>query len=128
MTTLARAALFAILALPTVAGCSSSSGATEYCSLVTHPVEGMPTATCEIDRNIPSSIRNSLMAACEEGAGTFVSSCPTEGLIGCCSVVAGAATVESCYFEGDAGSAPSASALEASCAAGCPAGSWSTSQ
>jgi hypothetical protein len=57
---------------------SSSSGI--FCSVST----GATTA-CSGTLNVPSADESTYKSDCTKGGGTIVDSCPTKGLIGCCT-------------------------------------------
>jgi hypothetical protein len=121
---LARLALpLVILFVPLLSlvdGCASAVGAivgsvTVYCSVTT----GGKESSCVASRNFPSSQQGTLESDCTKNGGTVALSCPTSGVVGCCTQNQSAAGVtveiETCSYAG------TASALKAQCS-----GTWST--
>jgi hypothetical protein len=96
-------------------GGSSSGGASSvYCSLT---VQGQ--TACIILLNVPSAQVSAEDQACTNQGGTTVSSCPSSGLVGCCTIVIGGLSTEQCVYFG------TASDEQSSCTQ--TGGTWSTS-
>jgi hypothetical protein len=88
-------------ALCIAVGCSSSStsssggggggGSGLYCSVPSSMV-------CYGYKNLPSEDTQSETSACTAESGTIVSSCPSDGLVGCCSYTEATIDTEECYY------------------------------
>ena len=118
---LVRALLSLALLLPLLLpACSSAVSAIVGSVTVVCSVKSGATQTsCVTSRNFPSSEQSTLENDCTKNGGTLVSSCPTSGVIGCCtqsdSAVGTTVEIETCSYSG------TASALKAQCS-----GTWST--
>lgn len=123
-----------LLAALAAVGCSSSGsgspGSTSsgvFCELTIATAQ-----TCGGSTSYTASQQSQAKSACTQQGGTVVSSCPTSGLVGCCTAkVSGNISQETCTYlpGGDAGSMVDAGAMQSSAKTGCEnqGGTWSTS-
>ena len=102
-------------------GCASAVAAidgsvTVYCAVHT----GSTETSCVTTSNVPTSEEGTAQNECTGNGGTLASSCPTSGVVGCCTQtetsVAANVTAQTCFYEG------SASALKSQCGSG----TWTT--
>ncbi len=114
------APVFALLSLAACSSGTSGGGSNSLvCSTNTGGVE-----SCVEYKGFTSDQQSSLNSSC---TGSVVSSCPTAGLLGCCTTTVSSYTVESCsYGSTDGGFGLTASDEESSCKT--ISGTWSTSQ
>jgi hypothetical protein len=57
---------------------------------------------CYAYSKLASDSASSARSACSSQGGTVVNSCPTDGLVGCCSMAQSGMTFQSCYYFGTA--------------------------
>jgi len=117
-------ACFAFGATAMVLGCSSSSpsqaasGTTVACSFTTGDVP-----ECYDYTNLTTSEVTNAKALCTASNATFVASCPTTALLGCCHQTMAGISLADCYYDilDDAGGPPT---FQANCMQS--GGTWST--
>ncbi|MGO8994454.1 MAG: hypothetical protein ACLQVI_14140 [Polyangiaceae bacterium] len=108
---LALALLFLLACSNTVSSVIGS--ATLYCNVKTSAGE----ASCLIQKDVATAEQSTLQNECTSNGGTSASSCPTTGLVGCCTQPEENFTLETCYYAG------TASQLKTECS-----GTWTTTQ
>jgi hypothetical protein len=114
------APLFALLSLA-ACGSSTSGSNSLFCS---QNMAG--SESCVAYKGFTSDQQSTLNSECTSASGSVVSSCPSAGLLGCCTTSVSGYSVEECYYGGDSGVGLSASQEESSCTMG--SGTWSTGQ
>jgi hypothetical protein len=95
-------------------GSSSGGTSSAYCSLT---VQGQ--TACIIFSNLTSAELSAADQSCTSQGGTTVSSCPSSGVVGCCTMVNSGISAEECLYFG------TASADQSQCTQS--GGTWSTS-
>jgi uncharacterized lipoprotein NlpE involved in copper resistance len=110
----------ATLTLMLLVGCTNAleqiDGSTTVDCSVKEPDGGL--LSCVINTNVLTSEETTVQNECTGNKGTLVGSCPTSGLVGCCTETNAGVTSEACYYAG----------VESELKSNCGSGTWTTSQ
>jgi hypothetical protein len=96
--------------------CAGESAGDFFCSTMSGGAEQL----CFVYKHLTAAQQSAASTACTQQHGTAVTSCPSAGLVGCCTETASGVTAESCNYAG------TASDLMTACASA--SGTWSTTQ